>query len=365
MENKNRDKTLDYLRGFAIIQVVLVHILYWLGIFSEGFSVTAKSFFLFEMPVFFFVTGAVNSLGGQQKYKTFCFKRIKGLLFPYYVYSAICILVSVAYYILHNRFTAKLIIQLLLTWIVPLDHQMTPLSYLTWAIWFIPVYVITVFLFPLIQSAVLKFGWRMIICLIAVFAGIEMLCTFIHQNTSFEGYAAGFYTALDILQKSFFYLIFMGLGVLYPRLKNRSRKGVITATAILILSIILLLVCKTFLGDTLDMQTNKFPPNHMFLFYSFAVLCALYIAKPLLKRGYLRMTRCIPILDKWVLLFSHNSIYVFLYQTFSFLIIDIFLRLLKVNNDYLVFAIALVTVYPMIWLSIRLINCIRTIKKAG
>ena len=56
MENKQRDKTLDYLRGLAIIQVVLVHILYWLGIFSAGFLAIAKSFLLFEMPIFFFVT---------------------------------------------------------------------------------------------------------------------------------------------------------------------------------------------------------------------------------------------------------------------------------------------------------------------
>ena len=42
MESKHRDKTLDYLRGLAIIQVVLVHILYWLGIFSGGYLAIAK-----------------------------------------------------------------------------------------------------------------------------------------------------------------------------------------------------------------------------------------------------------------------------------------------------------------------------------
>ena len=79
----NRDRTLDYLRGLAIIQVVFVHILYWIGIFSVGLLAVAKSFLLFEMPIFFFVTGAVNGLGKQQKRITFCFKRIKGLLIPF------------------------------------------------------------------------------------------------------------------------------------------------------------------------------------------------------------------------------------------------------------------------------------------
>ena len=158
MESKHRDKTLDYLRGLAIIQVVFVHILYWLGIFSVGFFAIAKSFLLFEMPIFFFVTGAVNGLGKPQKYKTFCFKRIKGLLIPYYIYSMICILVSIAYYLLHNELSIKTTIKLLLTWIVPLDHQIMPLPYFTWAIWFIPVYIISIILFPVIKTAVLKFG---------------------------------------------------------------------------------------------------------------------------------------------------------------------------------------------------------------
>ena len=108
----NRDKTLDYLRGLAIIQVVLVHILYWLGIFSGGYLAIAKSFLLYEMHIFFFVTGAVNGLGKQQKYKTFCLKRIKGLLIPYYIYSVVCILISIVYYLVHNELSIKLIVKL-------------------------------------------------------------------------------------------------------------------------------------------------------------------------------------------------------------------------------------------------------------
>ena len=154
----NRDKTLDYLRGLAIIQVVFVHILYWLGIFGTGFLTIAKSFMLFEMPIFFFVTGAVNGLGKKQKYKSFCFKRIKGLLIPYYVYSAICIVISIIYYLLYNELTIKLTVKLIITWIIPLDHQMMPLPYFTWAIWFVPVYILSIILFPVIKSAVLKFG---------------------------------------------------------------------------------------------------------------------------------------------------------------------------------------------------------------
>ena len=104
-------------------------------------------------------------------------------------------------------------------------------------------------------------------------------------------------------------------------------------------------------------------PNHMFLFYSFIVLSLLYIVKPLINRVYLWMIRFIPILDKWILIFSQNSIYIFLYQTFSFWIISIVLKYIGFHNDYLVFVIALITVYPMIGLNIKLINRIQAIRK--
>lgn len=192
---------------------------------------------------------------------------------------------------------------------------------------------------------------------------MEIVCRLISKSTDFEGYSTYLYTVLDIIQKTSFYLIFMGLGVLYSRIKTRSRKSVIIAMTILIVSIILLLSCKILFGNTLNMQSNKFPPNHTFLFYSFVVLSLLYIVKPLINRVYLWIIRFAPILDKWILLFSQNSIYIFLYQAFSFWIISIVLKYIGVNNDYLAFTIALVTVYPMVGLTIKLINRIQTLRK--
>ena len=356
----NRDKTLDYLRGFATIHVVFVHILYWLGIFKVGFFAVAKSFLLFEMPVFFFVTGAVNGLGKQQDYKTFCFKRIKGLLIPYYVYSIICILISSIYYLYHDELTIELAIKQLVTWIIPFDHQIMPLPYFTWAIWFIPVYVVSIVFFPVIKAAIKKYGGeKTILFLIMVFICTEIVCSLISKSINHAGYGACFCTILDITQKTAFYLIFMGLGILYPGMKNRDRKSVIIATALLIVSVILLLGCRIIFSNTLDMQSNKFPPNHMFLFYSFAVLSILYIAKPLIAGVYSGITGFIPIIDKWVLLFSHNSIYVFLYQTISFWIFRIVIRYIGLRNEFFVFVAALVTLYPMVWLTIKIINHIQ------
>ena len=58
----SRDKTIDRLRGFAMLWVIVVHVLYWGNFFSNGYVNFLKSFCLFEMPLFFFITGASNSL---------------------------------------------------------------------------------------------------------------------------------------------------------------------------------------------------------------------------------------------------------------------------------------------------------------
>lgn len=59
---KNRENMVDYLRALAIFQVLFVHSLYWGNVFSTGILSILKSFLLFEMPLFFFVTGAAYSL---------------------------------------------------------------------------------------------------------------------------------------------------------------------------------------------------------------------------------------------------------------------------------------------------------------
>ena len=56
-----RDETIDQLRGLAIFWVIVVHVLYWGNFFDNNYINTIKSFCLFEMPLFFFLTGASNS----------------------------------------------------------------------------------------------------------------------------------------------------------------------------------------------------------------------------------------------------------------------------------------------------------------
>ncbi len=360
---KKREKTLDYLRGLAIIQVVFVHVLYWLKPFDVGVFAVLKSLLLFEMPVFFFVTGATNSFGKKQPYISFVLKRIKGLLIPYYVYSALFILVPLVYYSVCDGFSVKTVLSIIFSWGLPLDHQIMPLPYVTWALWFVPVYIFSIAVFPAVKKAVLRLKGVMVVLLILLFLVVESVCFYINNNTAFEGYGAYVYTALDIVQKTFFYLIFMGLGVLYPRIKERNTKKAVFAFLVFAVSISGLLVSKFLFGVVVDMQYNKFPPNFVFLFYSFAVMTGIYLAVPFVKKLYLKLAKAFPFADDFILLFSQNSIYVFLYQTIPFLIIGSLFDLLGFKNDVLVFVLGMITIYPMIWLTIKMINKINNIKQ--
>ncbi len=79
---------LRYLRGLAIIGVVLVHLGGWIW---PPYS----SFLVVVVPLFFFVSGAVSypSYYRSATIRQYLFKRITSLLVPYYLASILCILV--------------------------------------------------------------------------------------------------------------------------------------------------------------------------------------------------------------------------------------------------------------------------------
>ena len=360
----NREKTLDYLRGLAVFQVVFVHTIYWLDIIKPESLTVVKSFTLFEMSLFFFVTGAVNSLKDHRSYGSFCIKRIRGLMIPYYIYSAVCIGISVIYYTASGEFSVFLAAKMVLSWLIPVNTQIMPLWYFTWALWFVPVYLVAIVFFPLIKRAVNRFGRTAIAFQVLIFIIIEIILNLSLKQVPDEG--AGIYVnqLSDIIRESFFYMIFMGTGVLYPQLKMRKKKDLAISSAILISSAAGLLISALLLGDTLDMQINKFPANHVFLCYSFAFMTVLYLAMPLIKKMYRFLIGKIPPTDRFFITLSENSITVFLYQSFAFWMTGLMLTLFNLDNTVFEPFAAILLVYPLVWLTIKIKILIRSFRRA-
>ena len=147
-----RDLSIDRLRGLAMLWVIFVHVLYWSGVFSMYPVSGLKSFLLLEMPLFFFVAGAGNSMGKKTKYIKFIRKRFLRVLAPYWIYAFFCILLTLAYSFYKKTLNTAYAVKVLVTWVVPLGSQVTDLPYLTWALWFIPVYLGIMLFFPLLMK---------------------------------------------------------------------------------------------------------------------------------------------------------------------------------------------------------------------
>ena len=361
----NREKTLDYLRGLALFQVVFVHLIYWLGVIRAESLTIVKSFALFEMPILFFVTGAVNSVKDYQSNKLFYIKRIKGILIPYYIYAAICMAMAVVYYLKTGAFTIALVLQLVLSWLIPINTQIMPFPFFTGALWFIPVYLMSIVLFPHVKKAVQRFGRISIAFLALFFIVVEIVFSVsIKQVPSACGAGTYIGKLSHFMLQSSFYMIFMGIGVLYSQFKKREKRDLIMSLSVLAVSMAGLCVSSVLLGQTLNMQMNKFPPNHVFLFYSFAFMTILYLAFPLIKKLYRMLVKAIPLTDKLFASFSENSITVFLYQSFAFWVTNFILCNLHLKKTVYEPFVAIFLVYPLVCIAIKLATLVTSFWKA-
>lgn len=352
-----REKTLDCLRGWAILQVVFVHVMYWLYSIKPT---VPKSFLLFEMLLFFFVTGAANSLKEHRSYGEFCLKRIKGLMIPYYIYAAICVAIAFMYQPDPGSLTPGAVCQTILSWLVPINTQIgpvdargRPLWFYTWALWFVPIYLIAIVLFPPVKKLVRRYGRASIAFLTLGFLLVDAACCLLLKKApDGDGVSYGRRLA-EIIQESAFYTIFMGVGVLYGELKKRGWRDLAVSLSVLVSSVAGLCVSHLVFGQTLDMQENKFPPNHVFLLYAFAFMALLYLAFPLLKKLYRLLAKAVPPVDGWVAVFSENSMTVFLYQPFAFWLTYLVLRNFGLRKTAWEPYVAVLVVYHLAWLMVK------------
>ena len=250
-----RDKTIDRLRGFAMFWVIVVHVLYWGNFFDNECINLLKSFFLFEMPLFFFITGASNNFTKINGYFYFVYKRYKRVLIPYWVFAVICAGLSIAKYSISGGKDVFTGIKILLSWLIPINRQITSVSYLTWALWFIPVYMCVILIIPLLkQMKQSKNCVEFVSLLLAVFVGTCVLKMGWAQNVAF-------------------YSFWTYIGLFYSDIMIASKQNCFRKCFVLIATIgAIMIIVFRFMGQSIDMQHNKFPPNITFLIYSLVIM---------------------------------------------------------------------------------------------
>ena len=235
-----RDRKLDLMRGWAVFHMFFMHVPYWLNFYGSGWPALIRSWLLFTMAVYFFVTGAVNIEAKRRPWGEFVVRRAKVLMLPYYRYALLCTVIAAAVYVYKGQFTWELLGRTALSWVLPIDQQIMPLPFITWAVWFVPVYLSVIIVFPLTRWLVEHIGIVLTeVVLIAVFLVVENI----------PGVP-------DLVQKAAYYPIFAALGTQWPTLKHRSRKKVLGAAALMVFGFASLIICKNLFGGTYDMQIN-------------------------------------------------------------------------------------------------------------
>ena len=108
-----RNEKLDIFRGLAMMWVMFIHCLYTPGLCYVAWY---QSFFLIEMPLIFFISGASNGMASNKSLKSFYLTRLQRILIPYWIYAILCIaLIS----IFSPPETIKSFIELVYSWVNP------------------------------------------------------------------------------------------------------------------------------------------------------------------------------------------------------------------------------------------------------
>ena len=296
----NRDPYIDRLRGFAMLWVIVVHVLYWGNFFHSGYFNLIKSFCLFEMPLFFFVTGASHSFSQVKRYIHFVGKRFLRILIPYWVFAVLCAVLSIVKYSLEGSMDFLTGIKVLLSWLVPIDRQMTSVPCLTWALWFVPVYLCVVLLLPLLKQMnrsprKIEFAFL----LLGVFAVTCLL-------------------KLGWVQNIAFYSFWTYVGLFYRDIKLAAEQKPTRKYFLSIITAGVVLLCLLhFAGQPLDMQSNKFPPDLIFFVFSVLMMALILLVFPHFNRLFGRLEKS-RLAGRLFELFSTRSMTIFLYQVFAF-----------------------------------------------
>lgn len=313
-----RDPFIDYLRGIAIVWVVMAHVLYFKSFFPYPLF---QSYLLFEMPTIFFVSGAslYYSIAKMRSVSGFLIQRTVRLLKPYYLLAAVGVAL---HYLTAMARGGPLSIEHAVRWLVLRPTETTP-RYIEFYLWFVLIAVAVSFLHPLLGRLYLNRTARHW-TLIALAAGIVLESYHFFQPlfdfiwSILPEYWARIVS--DTIWYSVFYSLFMYLGYYYSDGRLNFRPAVYAASASVTVGLLALTIG---LGQfSVYMNINKFPPN-----IAYALLGSAWISVFLLIRpGMNRFFKRVPRLRRFIGYCGQHSYSIYLWHGFGFWLLDSLLR---------------------------------------
>ncbi|MDR1564615.1 MAG: acyltransferase family protein [Oscillospiraceae bacterium] len=356
-----RDVVLDEIRAFLAVYTIWGHVVAWNNLFTSDTALINFNVWVYPpLAAFFFLTGITNSLSRKRSLKEFYLTRISRLYKPYLIYALLCILLCFIVAGLQGSSYPKQILEIMqakqletgasslhilspgspIYWFLPLDYSYIPvpegLQILTFHLWFVMVYLLTVLFIPLLRlmqesrSRLKYLPFAALIVIMLILRGVKILYWG-------NGWLSPFLIGLPMSLS--FALFWAYLGLFYSKLRHPSRPVKIGAAAVAFISAatvgVLLLLPKIFahLGVELSpfwekyfyfvfgFNRNTFPSNITFLLLNLAVFPLLYLGSPYLIR-FIRRCRRLKLIDGLMSDYENSYLIIFLFSSFAFYLVN-------------------------------------------
>lgn len=241
-----RNIKIDLSRGLLMVYIIVViHGVFWLGIIPRPYS----TIFLLEMPLIFLVSGYTYGLTSKKYaeinlpyYWKYFRARLSRILLPYFAYAIVCIALVIYMEESNN------VLDIVLSWINPLSYGTgNSFSNLNWHLWFIPPFLLVTLLMPICK---IDFFTK----IPTSYALVLLFLLFLFFNFYYTSYSTYVF---------YFFWAYIGFKLSIDLKFSIKHLFIIGSSAFLILCL-----SKIVFDINLDMQTNKFPPNIIFLLFS-------------------------------------------------------------------------------------------------
>ncbi|WP_270380971.1 acyltransferase family protein [Mitsuokella multacida] len=212
------------------------------------------------------------------------------------------------------------------------------MPYLSWAMWFIPVYLLVMAIIPVLKQVFLSEAWQIRIFPAVFFPSLVALFQWMGWQEH------------KLLWETAFYAFWVYAGFFFIRYiheKSAREKLFPCLTGTIIgLALTVAVFCSDF--GSLDMQANKFPPNIIFFCYTFGIMSiVVFLIEPI--HHFIQCLQKNSIFNWIFSVYRDNCYSVYLYHPFAFLILKGVLHLLHLDSFLHQYPILLTVVcYPLL-----------------
>jgi peptidoglycan/LPS O-acetylase OafA/YrhL len=356
----NRDRFIDFCKGFLILWVVQIHTVYWSG---ETYipKVPRQLSLLIDVSMFFFISGYLTKVSGLGSLLRRSLKQFKNLYLDYFVLGCLLLFPLGLFYFLKEKSTPDLSLAITsMLRVKPVGDLWKYIEVYPGSLWYLAVYFSLLVVTPFVISL---FGSRKLrIVILTALLALFVICSNLGWNYPFL-----FDETIYIL----FYLLIFLIGAAY-KLDQQHFSLHYLKLAFLTNVTICLLIIFFIMDGKLRLQANKFPPSVIYLPYCLLTIHLFAIVQRMWN--YPTISRPNHVLEflEWC---GKNSYSIYLMQGIACSIPGYFIPLLLTNGVpglgvyviSLLFNLNFTLLLAFLWLRAKtiLVNYLTTIKTGG